>query len=138
MPGKIRLGSSPTTSRLSWYSFCQPPSILCSAAIFDSQSPETTEYVVVAACFCATGLAGAACVVAAETDCGAAAGAALAPVAPSSGSAMTAPPAPAAAMPRAMVRVFVRRCLPDMGMKCFLSGAYEVSCRVRAGDARTR
>ncbi|MFI5747933.1 pentapeptide repeat-containing protein [Streptomyces sp. NPDC051644] len=35
MPGKIRLGSSPTTLRLSWYSFCQPPLTLCSAAIFD-------------------------------------------------------------------------------------------------------
>ncbi len=34
MPGRIRLGFSPTTSRLSWYSFCQPPLIFLSAAIF--------------------------------------------------------------------------------------------------------
>ncbi|MFF2804667.1 pentapeptide repeat-containing protein [Streptomyces sp. NPDC058051] len=33
-PGKIRPGFSPTTSRLSWYSFCQPPSTPCSSAIF--------------------------------------------------------------------------------------------------------
>lgn len=33
MPGRIRLGFSPTTSRLSWYSFCQPPLTFFSAAI---------------------------------------------------------------------------------------------------------
>ncbi len=33
MPGRIRLGFPPTTSRLSLYSFCQPPLTLWSAAI---------------------------------------------------------------------------------------------------------